>query len=137
MTYRKPPYPVEVKVGAATIHIDGDFKTGKECSFHCSPSCHFAQTGPDWKYGCLHKAWPTNQAGDFVPIVECDGDPAKCEIPAKLLKRYIVGRQARIRNAQAKQRVASKEIEVALRVPKPKEKTDAREGPPWGSLSPS
>lgn len=124
MTYRKPP---SVNAHATIICVDGDFKTGKGCSFHCSPSCHPLQTGPDWKYGCLHKAWPSNKVGDFVPIVGCDGDPAKCEIPAKLLKRYIVGREARIRNAQAKERVALDEIEVALslgRVPKAKEKKD-------------
>lgn len=123
MTYRKSSHPAKAKTGVMVSYVDGDFKTGKECAFHCSPSCHPLQTGPDWKYGCLHKAWPSNKAGDYVPIVKCDGDPAQCEIPAKLLKRYIVGREARIRNAQAKERVALKEIEVALslgRVPKPK-----------------
>ncbi len=63
------------------MHIDGDFQTGKDCKHHCSPSCHPMQTGPDWKYGCLHKAWPQNEYGDFCPIVECGGNPKKCEAP--------------------------------------------------------
>lgn len=56
------------------IYIDGDFpsKIGN-CKYHCSPSCHPAQTGPDWKYGCLHIAWPQNKHGDFCPMVKCAG----------------------------------------------------------------
>ena len=67
------------------IHIDGDFPTGKACEHHCSPSCHPAQVGPDWKYGCLHPAWPQNQERDFCAIVTCGGDPAKCEVPKECL----------------------------------------------------
>ena len=63
------------------IHIDGDFKTNKKCTYHCSPTCHPGQIDPDkWHYGCLHKAWPQNEYGDYCPFVECDGDPEKCEI---------------------------------------------------------
>jgi hypothetical protein len=68
-----------------SIHFDGDFPTGKACKHHCSPSCHPAQVGPDWKYGCLHPAWPENQEHDFCPIVNCGGDPTKCEVPKELL----------------------------------------------------
>ena len=69
-----------------TIFIDGDFPTGKQCKYHCSPTCHPAQVDyNEWHYGCLHKAWPANRVGDFCPIVKCDGDPAKCEIPLRLL----------------------------------------------------
>jgi len=64
-----------------TIFIDGDFNTDTPCKYHCSPSCHPAQVGPEWVYGCTHKAWPQNKAGDFVPIVQCDGIQSKCEIP--------------------------------------------------------
>ena len=69
----------------STVFIDGDFKSGKgACKYHCSPTCHPAQTGPDWLYGCLHPAWPTNQDHSFCPIVECVGDKRKCD-----LKRFI------------------------------------------------
>lgn len=61
--------------------IDGDFKTGKgDCKHHCSPTCHPAQIGPKWKYGCLHPKWPQNKAGDFCPIVDCGGLKEKCEL---------------------------------------------------------
>jgi len=70
------------------VFIDGDFPTVKGCEYHCSPSCHPAQTDPDaWKYGCTHPAWPLNQVRDFVPIVECDGDKRKCELK-KMIRFY-------------------------------------------------
>jgi len=60
--------------------IDGDFPSGKgDCEYHCSPTCHPAQIGPEWQYGCLHPGWPQNQAGDFCPIVTCGGEKSKCE----------------------------------------------------------
>lgn len=74
--------------GRGIIFIDGDFPTGKECEYHCSPTCHPGQIGPDWKYGCTHKAWPSNKYGDFVPFVECGGDPAKCELQNKKFTSY-------------------------------------------------
>lgn len=62
------------------IFLDGDFKVkGSKCKHYCSPTCHPAQVGPEWRYGCLHPAWPQNQDGDFCPIVECGGDPKDCE----------------------------------------------------------
>lgn len=70
------------------IHIDGDYRVpGSKCVYHCSPTCHPAQTGPDWVYGCTHIAWPQNGDGDFCPIVTCGGDPNKCSIdPLHLTK---------------------------------------------------
>jgi len=75
------------------MFIDGDFDSGKgDCKYHCLPTCHLAQVGPEWVYGCTHKAWPQNRAGDFVPIVECMGEKKQCElIKTKHLKRYIGG----------------------------------------------
>ena len=77
--------------------IDGDFKTHRECEYHCPPTCHPAQVDPDeWKYACLHNAWPQNRYGDFPPIVRCEGLISQCEIPVKQLKRMISGRQRSI-----------------------------------------
>ena len=84
------------------IHIDRDRPTDGKCRHHCSPSCHPAQTGPDWKYGCLHKAWPQNRYGDFCPIVDCMANPAFCEIPRIRLSYFMRGRRTRIKNAKAK-----------------------------------
>ena len=65
-----------------SVFLDGDFPSGKgDCRFHCSSTCHPVQIGPKWKYGCLHPAWPQNQAGDFCPIVKCAGKTSKCELP--------------------------------------------------------
>ena len=80
------------------MFIDGDFPTEKDCKYHCSPTCHPAQIGPEWKYGCLHLAWPQNRRGDFVPIVNCDGNPKKCEIPDKFIKNLIDGKKRRLAN---------------------------------------
>jgi len=66
------------------IFLDGDFpskQSAKGCRFHCSPTCHPAQIGPEWVYGCLHPEWPENKAGDFCPIVRCGAKQAKCEFP--------------------------------------------------------
>ncbi len=85
------------------IIIDGDFKTGMgNCEFHCSPSCHPAQIGPEWLYGCTHKAWPQNRAGDFVPIVICNGETAKCQLPKRRVMIYRRGLTLRLRNAEEK-----------------------------------
>jgi len=65
----------------------GDFLTGAPCPSYCSPSCHPAQVGPEWVYGCLHRAWPQNPY-DFCPIVGCGGKPEKCEIPEELWKKF-------------------------------------------------
>ena len=61
--------------------IDGDFDTDTPCPFHCSPTCHPAQIGPDWKYACRHPDWELNRIGDFPPIVRCGGQFDKCELP--------------------------------------------------------
>ena len=63
------------------IFIDGDFPTGKRCKYHCSPTCHPAQVGPDWLYGCLHPELEETKSGDFCPIVNCGGNPEKCDFP--------------------------------------------------------
>ena len=85
--------------------IDGDFDSGVgSCFHHCSPTCHPAQIGPDWKYGCRHPAWPGNRAHDFVPIVNCGGVFAKCDLvkEKKLLGRFRGGLTRRIKTAQKK-----------------------------------
>ena len=72
------------------IHIDADWPTETPCQYHCSPSCHPAQIGPeleDWVYGCLHMAWPQNEYHDFCPIVDCGGEPKKCEIERYMLTK--------------------------------------------------
>ena len=104
-----------------TSYLDADFPTATACKYHCSPSCHPAQVGPEWVYGCTHEAWPQNRQGDFVPIVKCDGNPAKCEIPVKLIKRMITGRYARMRNAwrkAGKVETEIKEMETMLEIRK-------------------
>ena len=81
--------------------IDGDFPTGKGCKYHCYPTCHPTQTGPDRKYGCTHPAWPQNRARDFVPIVDCGGDTNKCEvIRARCWRYYKGGLTRRLSNAE-------------------------------------
>ena len=85
------------------IHIDGDLPSGKGCKYHCSPTIHPAQVGPEWKYGCTHPAWPQNRSGDFVPIVDCGGDVGKCDLcKTKLLGRHVGGLKRRVKNAEAK-----------------------------------
>ncbi len=97
-----------------TTPIDGDFPSAKgDCEFHCSPSCHPAQIDPDeWHYGCTHRAWTQNRAGDFCPIVECKGVKAKCEIPPKFLRRMAGGRRAALKHTQAKEKRILAEIEA-------------------------
>lgn len=70
------------------MFIDGDFPTGKECEFHCSPTCHPAQTGPEWQYGCLLP--PVMYDRVWCPMVDCDGDPERCEF-AVARALYVAG----------------------------------------------
>ncbi len=94
------------------MFIDGDFPTGAQCEHHCSPTCHPAQVDQgDWHYGCLHDAWPQNRTGDFCPIVECGGDPAKCEIPARMVKNMLNGKRRRLSNLRRKIDEVDVEIE--------------------------
>ena len=73
-----------VKDTGGVAFIDGDFKTEiGDCEYHYSPSCHPAQIGPEWKYGCLHPNWPQNKERDFCPIVDCSGLKEKCELIVK------------------------------------------------------
>ena len=68
------------------IHIDGDFHTGKPCPYHCSPTCHPGQIDPDkWHYGCTHMGQEANRYDSWVPFVDCEGDPTKCEVQADRL----------------------------------------------------
>jgi hypothetical protein len=93
------------------IFLDGDFSSGKECKYHCSPTCHPGQIDENnWHYGCLHKAWPQNKEGDFCPFVECDGNPEKCEIPKKFIKNMLCGKRRKISNALRKIETTGKEI---------------------------
>jgi len=99
---------VEPLVSPPTIFIDGDFKTGMgNCKYHCSPTCHPGQVGPDkWHYGCLHKAFPSNRYGDFCPFVECEGDKNKCELKGKkFIGRYRGGLKRKLNNALAKVKI--------------------------------
>ena len=85
------------------VFIDGDFRSGQgDCRYHCSPSVHPMQIGPEWVYGCTHKAWPANKHGDFCPIVDCSGVKTNCDLPAKLLGNYKRGLKVRIKNAEKK-----------------------------------
>lgn len=85
------------------IFIEGDFPSGKDCKFHCSPTCHPAQVGPEWQYGCTHKAWPQNRCGDFVPLVKCDGDLSKCELKrTKFVTYYRRGKVNALNHAKKK-----------------------------------
>lgn len=95
------------------IFIDGDFSSGVgECEYHCSPTCHPAQTGPDWVYGCTHKAWPQNKHGDFVPIVNCNGKASECDLRGlNLVSHYKRGLHARLRNTREKLKKLEKELE--------------------------
>ena len=94
------------------IFIEGDFDSARgDCEYHVSPTCHPCQIGPEWVYGCRHRAWPQNRQGDFVPIVKCNGNTAKCEIKdRKFVDYYIRGINARIKNAKKKMHDAEKEL---------------------------
>lgn len=73
------------------IHISGTFPTNKACKYHCSPNCHPAQIDEhEWKYGCTHTVWPDNRNGNFVPIVECGGNPEKCPLKDSVYKDMIM-----------------------------------------------
>ena len=76
-----------------------------KCKHWCSPSCHPAQTGDKWLYGCTHIAWPANKSGDFCPIVECDGDQKNCDLVnnyKQIFGRYKSGLTRRRQNAWKK-----------------------------------
>lgn len=96
-----------------SIYLDGDFPTRQgDCNFHCSPTCHPGQVGPDWKFGCTHKAWPANKYGDFVPLVDCNGQKSKCDLlKTKLLSNYKRGKVNSLNHAKRKIEKLEKEIE--------------------------
>lgn len=95
-----------------TMFIDGNFPSRVgDCLFHCSPTCHPAQIGPEWQYGCTHKAWPANRAHDFVPIVFCGGMVEQCELRGKRFASYYKrGLSARLKNAKRRVEELEKEI---------------------------
>ena len=95
------------------IFIDGDFKSGiGECKYHCSPTCHPCQIGPEWQYGCTHPAWPQNKEHDFVPIVNCGGMISKCELfKYKYGANYYRGKKVSLHYATKK--VQRLQIEIA------------------------
>jgi len=69
---------------------DGDFKVeGSKCNHYCFPTCHPAQVEEENKYGCLNKEHYTYIQGDFVPIVECGGNPENCDIVIRRTKELI------------------------------------------------
>ena len=95
-----------------TLYLDGDFPSKQgNCQHHCSPSCHPAQIGPDWVYGCTHKAWPQNRERDFVPIVDCDGEVEKCDIPLSTIGRSIGGKKRSIQSRMRKLAQLNSELE--------------------------
>ncbi len=94
------------------IHIGGNFPVkGAECRHYCNPTCHPAQIGDGWVYGCLHAAWPQNKYDDFCPIVQCGGEISKCEILEKLIRRMMAGWKQRVKNACTKIEGFEQEIE--------------------------
>ena len=109
----------------STVFIDGDFDSWRgTCQHHCSPTCHPAQVGPEWLYGCRHPAWPANRAHDFVPIVECGGDVDKCDMKGrKFVSHYKRGLSARIRNALKKADAAKKALREIEELTKGEEQT--------------
>lgn len=97
------------------IYLDGDFESGiGNCKYHCSPSCHPAQIGPDLVYGCTHKAWPANREGDFCPIVDCGGNIEKCEIKLPKISRLIGGKKRSIASREYKIRQLNEELEELI-----------------------
>jgi hypothetical protein len=95
------------------LFIDGDFASDMgDCKFHCSPTCHPAQVGTDWKYGCTHPAWPANQYHDFVPIVDCGGERKNCELKSlkKLTSNYLRGKRLSLKYCKEKQERLENEI---------------------------
>ena len=97
------------------LYIDGDFPTDTKCKYHCSPSCHPCQVGPEWVYGCTHPAWPANRCGDFCPIVECGGDPDKCDMRGmKFVGRYVGGLKRRISTVEKKAKIFSRQLEEVV-----------------------
>lgn len=98
----------------AMIFIEGNFKTNMGgCCYHCSPTCHPCQVDPDkWHYGCLHKAWPQNKRGDFVPFVDCEGVKENCDLKQhpKLISRYLRGKKLSLKYMEEKIKNINKDI---------------------------
>lgn len=71
-----------------SIFIDGDFPVEGKCEYFRSPSCHPAQIGDEWVYGCLNENHPSYDPGDFCPIVNCKGDKNNCEIKEEPMSEF-------------------------------------------------
>ena len=50
--------------------------------------------------------------GDFVPFVECDGQPEKCDLPRIFASRYKQGKTLSLKYAKAKVAKLEKELEI-------------------------
>lgn len=90
------------------IFIESDSPSGQgTCPHHVSPTCHPAQTdAARWKYACAFKAWKA----DFLPIVECGGEPNRCEVPAQILRRTLAGKRRSEKFVEARLRRVQTEI---------------------------
>ena len=85
--------------------------TIKECKWHCLPSVHPGQVDENkLHYGCLHEAWPQNRKKDFCPIVKCNGNFIKCEIPKRFIRSMLLGKKRKITNAYKKIEMLKNEI---------------------------
>lgn len=78
------------------IHFDGDFRVEDSmCKWYCKPTCHPSNISKDNVFGCLNPNHYTYMKGDFVPIVECCGNPENCDIAfhkaAITFKEFSVG----------------------------------------------
>jgi len=85
------------------IRIEADFPVKDvECKYYCCPTCHPAQVNKNYIYTCRHPSWPVNKAGDFPPVVTCEGKYVQCELSKTCLTLQRRGLKVRITNATAK-----------------------------------
>jgi len=78
------------------IHFDGDVRIEESmCNWYCKPTCHPANVGEEDVFGCSNPSHHTYIKGDFVPIVNCGGEPENCDIALCraeiLLKEISIG----------------------------------------------
>ena len=75
------------------IFIEGNFRTKKcgKCQYHRFPTCHPMQTDPkNPVYVCVNWKHPqgTFHRYDWEPMVNCKGNPLRCDIP-KAMNRWV------------------------------------------------